>query len=134
MFEKYTNSFLKDFNFESLLDKFTQKEFLSFKSGDIIFSENDDVKDIYFLLSGEVNLCKRKNKEETELITTVHAGDIIGFCDALTTKKHYNSAVVIKDTNTFAVDKNELYNVTSKNDEFNLWVLKYLSNRIQRLE
>lgn len=134
MFEKYSNSFLKDFNFESLLDKFTQKKFLSFKPGDVIFSEDAEVSDIYFILSGEVNLCKRKSDDDFELISTVHAGDIIGFCDALTTKKHCNSAVVMKDTNTFAVNNNDLYEITRTNDEFNLWILKYLSNRIHELE
>lgn len=134
MFEKYTNSFLKDFNFESLLDKFTQKKFLSFKPGELIFSENEEVSDIYFIISGEVNLCKRKNEDEVELISTVHGGDIIGFCDALTTKKHCNSAIVMKDTNTFAVSNNDLYEVTQKNDEFNLWILKYLSHRIHEME
>lgn len=134
MFEKYSNSFLKDFNFDSLLEKFSQKKFITFKKNDIIFSENENVSEIYFILSGEVNLCRIKPGNELEIISIVHSGDLIGFCDALTTKKHSNTALVVKETNTFAVTINDLLKITKTNDEFNLWVLKYLSNRIKQLE
>lgn len=134
MFEKYSNSFLKDFNFDSLLEKFSQKKFLTFKKNEIIFSENNEITDLYFILSGEINLCRKRNENEYELISTVHSGDIIGFCDALTNKKYSNTAIAVSDVNTFAVNKNELDEITKKNDEFNLWVLKYLSNRINQTE
>lgn len=134
MFEKYSNSFLKDFNFDSLLEKFSQKKFLTFKKNEIIFSENNEITDLYFILSGEINLCRKRNENEYELISTVHSGDIIGFCDALTNKKYSNTAIAVSVVNTFAVNKNELDEITKKNDEFNLWVLKYLSNRINQTE
>lgn len=134
MFEKYSNSFLKDFNFDSLLEKFSQKKFLTFKKNEIIFSENNEITDLYFILSGEINLCRKRNENEYELISTVHSGDIIGFCDALTNKKYSNTAIAVSAVNTFAVNKNELDEITKKNDEFNLWVLKYLSNRINQTE
>ncbi|MBL0106542.1 MAG: hypothetical protein IPP52_04425 [Ignavibacteria bacterium] len=60
MFEKYSDSFLNNFNFDSLLEKFTNKKFLTFKEGEIIFCENSYIAEIYFILSGEVNLTKIK--------------------------------------------------------------------------
>lgn len=134
MFEKYSDSFLNNFNFDSLLGKFANKKFLTYKSGEIIFCENSQITDIYFILSGEVNLTKIKNNPDYYFSTVSHSGDILGFYDALTSNEYSSNAVTMMNTNLFAVSKNEFLDFINKNNDFNLWALKYLSRRIEALD
>ncbi|MBK8381033.1 MAG: Crp/Fnr family transcriptional regulator [Ignavibacteria bacterium] len=134
MFEKYSDSFLNNFNFDSLLEKFTNKKFLTFKEGEIIFCENSYIAEIYFILSGEVNLTKIKNDPDFCFSTAAHSGDILGFYDALTSNEYSSNAVALMNTNVFAVSKKEFLCFINKNNDFNLWALKYLSRRIEALD
>lgn len=133
MFEKYSDSFLNSFNFDSLLGKFTCKKFLTFKEGDIIYCENSVITDIYFILSGEVNLTKIQNNDDYSFSTVSHSGDILGFYDAITSNEYSSNAVAVMNTNVFAVSKCEFLRFISNNNDFNLWALKYLSRRIEAL-
>lgn len=134
MFEKYTNSFLNDFNFNNLLEKFDNKKFITFHEGDLLYCENSPVTEIYFILSGEVILSKLNLNSESETVTLSGSGDILGFYDALTNREHSNSAVALQDTNVFAVDTDDLLKLVNRKDEFNLWALNYLSRKLEAID
>lgn len=133
MFDKYSNSFLRDFNVDTLLEKFSGKQFLNFSKGEIIFKENDVIVNVHFILTGEVNICRAKSETEFEKISSAKTGDIIGLDEVLYGDHYVNSACAEKDTNIIAVTKHDFLELTKTNDEFNLWVLKYLSHRINVL-
>jgi len=128
MFEKYSESFLN--NFDLLLEKFPDKKFITFKKDEILFTENSKVNEIYFILSGELILTKKNETGEYEKVKISLSGDILGFNDAITNSNHSVTAVTVKDTNTFSISKIDLIKVINKKDDFNLWALKYLSKRI----
>ncbi len=132
MFSKYTTSFLKDFDFKEIISKFSLREFRFFKEGTFIFSENETVSNIYFVISGKVEIRKYPIKKIKSLYC-IGAGDIIGFDDALIGENYFNSAYVLQNTNTISVKKNDFLNIMKSNDELNLWILKYLSCRINSL-
>lgn len=129
MFEKYSNSFLKDFNFDYLLEKFEKKSFMNFSRGEFIYFENEPVSNVYFILSGGIFLIKKGNDQSNGIINRSGTGDIIGLEDALLGKCYTNSAFVSKNSNVLAICKDDFLKITKRNDEFNLWVLKYLSNK-----
>jgi len=129
MFEKYSNSFLKDFNFDYLLEKFEKKTFMNFSRGEFIYYENEHVTNVYFILSGGVFLIKKGNDQCNGIVNKSGTGDIIGLEDALLGKQYTNSAYVSKNSNVLAICKDDFLKITKRNDEFNLWVLKYLSNK-----
>lgn len=130
MFDKYSNSFLKDFNFDYLLGKFEKKSFLNFERGEFIYFENEEISNIYFILSGGIFLVKKGNKPDNGKISKYGKGDVIGLEDALLGKCYINSAFVSGNANVLAICKEDFLRITGKNDEFNFWVLKYLSNKI----
>lgn len=135
MFDKYSNSFLRDFNVDTLLEKFPGKQFLNFSKGEVIFRENDFIVNVHFILTGEVNICRAKSESEYkyEKISVAKTGDIIGLDEVLYGDHYVNSSFAEKDTNIIAVTKHDFLELTKTNDEFNLWVLKYLSHRINVL-
>jgi CRP-like cAMP-binding protein len=130
MFERYSNSFLKDFDFNTLVNKFSQKNFLNFCKGSFIYYEKDLIASVHFILSGEVNICRFDNNFN---ICKASRGDIIGLDDVLTGGYYTNSSYAETDVNTLAITKKDFMGLLMRKDEFNLWVLKYLSYRINSL-
>jgi CRP-like cAMP-binding protein len=133
MFEKYSNSFLKDFNFDILADKFSRKEFLNYNKGSIIYREKDFIVNVHFILSGEITVCTADYNFEKEIICKALRGDILGLDDVLNGDHYMSSSYAETDVNTLAIDKKDFMELLKTKDEFNLWVLKYLSYRISSL-
>lgn len=132
MFRKYTKSFLNDFDLGEIISRFNFKKFLFFEKNSFIYFENDPVTKIYFILSGEVEVLKSSGKEHKSLYS-LGAGDLIGLDDALNGRLHTGSAHILKATNTVSVDKKDFLKFLKDHNEFNLWILKYLSCRINSL-
>ncbi len=132
MFNKYTNSFLDDFSLNEILSKFLNKEFRSFREGTFIYSENEKVSEIHFIISGKVQIRKKCNSGY-KILYCIEAGDLIGVDHALTDDHYSNSAYVVKKTNTISVSKKEFCEIVKHNDEFSHWILKYLSCKINSL-
>lgn len=130
MFDKYSSSFLKDFNFDYLLGKFEKKSFQNYSKGEFIYFENEQVSDIYFVLSGGIILVKKGIHTGNGIICKYGKGDVLGLEDALLGKCYSGSAFITCNSNVLAISKDDFLKITGKNDEFNLWVLKYLSNKI----
>ncbi len=130
MFERYTNSFLNDFNLDSLICRFEKVNFRFFKRGEFIYLMGDKVDSVYFVLSGEVNVGKYSDDDDVMSLRQLHAGDILGIDDAISESEHSKSAFAVSDVNLIAIKKDEFLELTSRRDEFNLWLLKYLSNKI----
>lgn len=130
MFDKYSNSFLRDFNFDYLLGKFEKNCFLNFERGEFIYFENELISNIYFILSGGIFLIKKRSESSDKIILKYGKGDVIGLEDTLLGKCYSSSAFVSGNANVLAISKDDFLKITRKNDDFNLWVLKYLSNKI----
>lgn len=133
MFERYSNSFLHDFSLDNLLCKFSNVRFKSFKKGEFIYSENEALNSLYFILSGEVSIGLFSDDNGIRQFANCVSGDIIGIDDALSEKKYTKSAYAVTNVNTIEISKAEFIDLTRKNDEFNLWILKYLSNKINAI-
>lgn len=134
MFEDFSNSFLRDFNFDKFIEKFEQKNFLHYSENEFIYFEKDFITNVYFILSGEVNICRLENIQIKEVISKAKAGDVIGFDDVLVGDYYLNSSYAAAETNVIEINKNEFIELTKKNDEFNLWTLKYLCNKLSSLD
>lgn len=130
MFESYSNSFLKDFNLGQLLGKFGNVRFRSFKSGEFIFREKEAIRNIYFVLSGEISIGNFSDDSAVVALHSCTAGDIIGLDDALSGNRFTKSAFAVITANVVEISKSEFIELTGRNDEFNLWLLKYLGNKI----
>ena len=133
MFERYSNSFLKDFNIDNLLGKFSGVHFRTFKKGEFIYRENERIEFVYFILSGEVSIGRFSDDSLSLHISKFVSGDVAGIEDAVSGKYYTKSAFAVTDVNLIEIKKSEFIELTKKNDEFNLWILKYFSNRINSL-
>jgi CRP-like cAMP-binding protein len=133
MFERYSNSFLRDFNLDNLLLKFKRILFKSFTKGEFIYRENERVDFVYFILSGEVSIGNFSDDSGVCRISKCSSGDVIGFDEAISGLRHTKSAFAVSNVNAIEIKKSEFIDLTKRNDEFNLWILKYLSDKINLL-
>lgn len=129
MLSKFTNSFLNDFSMSEILMKFPVREFRFFERHSFIFTEGQPVSDIHFIISGKIEIRKRHLGAFRKLYYA-KAGDLIGIDHALISDHYSNSAYVVQNTNTISVSKKEFSKILQCNDEFSLWLLKYLSKEI----
>lgn len=130
MFEKFTNSFLKDFNFSELLLKFRRNRFLFYSKGEIIYSTNDIISNIFFILSGNIEIISCQIFGFTENPVKYSSGEILSLSDILTGNYYSGSALAKTNVNILSIEKNEFLKLLNRNDEFNLWTLKYISTRL----
>jgi len=128
MFEKYSDSFLKDFDIHKKLSE-VAKKLVSFDKGTLIYSEHDPVRCVYFILSGRVEMRKLIN-EKNESLGYIGAGDLIGLDDALTGDHYSKTVYATKRTELISVRKNDFMILLSLDNDFRLWILKYLCLRI----
>jgi len=127
MFRKYTNSFLKDFDVDKLLSEFIAKEFNSYQEGCFIFSKNEIISGIHFILRGEIEILDTAVSEPV-ILGYSRAGDIIGLDSAFAGDRYFNSVKAVKITETISVNKHDFVNYLKSDPEFNLWILSYMSN------
>ncbi len=133
MFERFSNSFLNDFNLDMLLGKFKSIRFRFFRKGEFIYMENEEAAAVYLVLSGEISIGSFSDDSDVRAISCSRSGDVIGFDDALSGSRYTRSAFAASDVNAVEISRSEFLDLTRRNDEFNLWMLKYLSRKIDML-
>jgi len=130
MFEKFSNSFLRDFDFNLLIDKFENKTFRTYLKGDCILKEGNPPDEIFFILSGKIIIGHTLPDGNIYTHYELTGGDILGIDNALRNENYSHSAVADIDTNVMIISKEEILSFNG----FNIWLLKYLSTRISKLE
>ncbi|HAY34679.1 MAG TPA: Crp/Fnr family transcriptional regulator [Ignavibacteria bacterium] len=134
MFEKFSDSFLKDFDLDFLINRFSKNNFHTFLKGDKIVSQGSSPAGVYFILTGNIEAGTVLPDGNFIIKYELSAGDILGIEDVLRDENYVYSAIAASDTNVMIIPKDEFVSVTGKNDEFNIWLLKYLSKRIGKFE
>ncbi|MGM0438251.1 MAG: DUF2225 domain-containing protein, partial [Bacillota bacterium] len=104
------------------------------KSGENIFTYNKPAKNLYFILSGKINLfIKTKNSKERQ-IDQLKSGDIFGEAALLENNKHNSKAVVSKDANLLMFTPKNFKELMDKQNNFTETIVKNLSKRIKILQ
>ncbi|MEO8663977.1 MAG: cyclic nucleotide-binding domain-containing protein [Ignavibacteria bacterium] len=128
MFEKYSDSFLKDFDIQKKLSEVTRK-FISLNKSSLIYTEHDRVRYVYFILSGKVEMRKLIN-ERNESLGCIGPGGLIGVEDALTGDYYGKTIYTLEETDLILVRKNDFMILLALDNDFRHWILKYLCLRI----
>lgn len=102
--------------------------------GDCILDQGDSPDEIFFILSGKVIIGNMLPEGKMSIHYELAGGDILGIDNALRNEIYSHSAIADLDTNVMIISKEEFLSFKGINDEFNIWLLKYLSNRISKLE
>ena len=111
---------------------FTRKN-LHFKKGDVIFNEHDEGEEMYFIVSGEVQIVKTIDDVDVNL-ASLSSGDFLGEMALITGSRRVASAIAFTDCNLHVMDKDTFVsNITNSRDFVNR-ILASLASRLEETD
>jgi putative methionine-R-sulfoxide reductase with GAF domain len=107
---KLLNNILFDqLNFDSIKGQLITKS-----EGEILFRDSDDATSLFLVVSGEINLLKKKENQKTES-SVIGENDFFGVDEFLQQGKRRSTAVVLRDSYIIALSKPEVDNLIEQN-------------------
>ena len=87
-------------------------------AGTTVFKEFDRAKDLYVILSGEINLAISDKEDSCRLIGTVRQGDLMGWSPLVGRPRNYDTARTVTDVTALRLDAQKLMEFCSANPDF----------------
>ncbi len=111
---------------------FTKKN-LHFKKGDVIFDEQDEGKEMYFIDSGEIQIAKTIGDVDVN-IASLSSGDFFGEMALITGSRRVASAMAFTDCSLHVMDKDAFMSNITNNRNFVNKVLLTLACRLEETD
>lgn len=106
-----------------------------FKKGTLIFAEDENSSELYLLLSGQVEIFKKINKNSKKTLAILDPGTIFGEGALLSDKPRNASAITIQDVEALVIEKEDFQFFVKNNPEaavaFLLALFKIVNQRLQ---
>jgi len=110
------------------------KKPIFFDKKEILYSEDESARNLYFIKSGKVKMT-RSNVEGKELITGIYtAGNFLGHADILNGDNHKDSAVAIEKSEVVKIPSYEFVDFIHNHKDAALELLKMLSIQLGKRE
>jgi len=119
---------------EELINAFTSKEIVFFKKDDIIYSEKNEAKGIYFIKEGRVKVTKRMSAGEAKIIRLINRGSFLGMHSVINGNYYTNTAIALEDTEAFFVRREQFLDKINHDINLKLLVMKLLCEKIDDVE
>lgn len=110
------NKLLKNILFDDLNFENIKGQLLTKSEGEILFRESDNALSLYLVVSGEINLLKKRDSKKTESFV-FGENDFFGADEFLLQGKRKSTAVVLRDSYIIALSKPEVDNLIEQSDE-----------------
>ena len=131
------NSFISDAKGLILLDEISTKEDADTrfcKKKEVIYSEGQYPKGIYFLTKGKIKVFKT-NEQGKEYITDLYKeGDFFGYSSLLEDRKYTETATSLEDSSVCLIPKEEFFALIYKNSDVSRKFISLLSNNLKEKE
>jgi CRP-like cAMP-binding protein len=111
---------------------FTRRN-LHFKKGDVIFNEQDEGEEMYFIDSGETQIVKTIGTVDVK-IASLSSGDFFGEMTLITGHKRVASAKALTDCNLHVMDKEAFMSNIANSRDFVKRVLVTLARRLEEID
>lgn len=110
------------------------KKSFHFKKGDLVFTEGEEVKGIYFVFSGTVKIHKKWGTEKELILRFAKGGDIIGH-RGLGSELYYPiSGTALEPTVVCFIDLAFFKTTITVNNDFTIQLLMFYAEELQRSE
>lgn len=108
-----------------------EKNFLSFKKGDVIFREGDLGTEMYVIQKGKVEVRKKIGAEE-QILSVLEKGDFFGEMAILEGMPRSATAIALEDTDCIVINEATFDNMIKENVEIAIRMLRKLSKNLRR--
>lgn len=103
----------------------------SYKKGDIIYRQNDEANEIFFVKYGSVHLYLDYKTDNAKLIGSANEGMVFGELGVIESKPRTMTAVAAEETIVTIVDKASFPEYIKQNQNKMILVMESLSSRIR---
>lgn len=110
------------------------KRNMTFKRGQVIFSEGNQPHGVYCIHSGKVKIHKMGDEGKEQIVRLAKTANIIGYRSVLNSNSYFASATAIEDTEVCFVSKLTIVNLIKTNSNFSFSLLDLLSDDLKRAE
>ncbi len=100
---------------------------------EIVFLENQEGSDIYFLLSGNIKLYKTNEEGKEAVIHFVEPGEFFAEILLFLHNRYPVSAVAIKDSSMLAIDAIKMFKLIKENPDFAMKLISVFAHRLNYL-
>ncbi|MCB0380329.1 MAG: Crp/Fnr family transcriptional regulator [Flavobacteriales bacterium] len=117
------------------LDTLSQgKRNMTFKRGQVIFSEGNQPHGIYCIHSGKVKIHKLGDEGKEQIVRLANTSNIIGYRSVLNSDSYFASATALEDTEVCFISKPAIINLIKTNSNFSFSLMDLLSDDLKRAE
>ncbi len=106
----------------------------TFKKGDVIFDEGENLKGIYCLRYGIAKLSKLSTNGKDQIIKFVSDGEVLGQRSVISREPANLRAVAINDIDSCFIPKNLILNNLENNPNFSLEILQNLAHELKEAD
>lgn len=110
----------------SMIDFQNEKDFISYKTGDIVFDEGDLGSVMYGVVEGEVEL-----RTGGKYLASVRENELFGEMVLLDSRQRSATAVAVRDTTLAKITKERFLEYVGKDPSFALKVMGTLAGRLR---
>lgn len=107
---------------------------MSFKKGQIIFSEGGHPLGLFCVNDGKVKLEHSGIDGKEQIVRMAKGGDVLGYRALLSSERYNASAVALDDTEICFIPKDAFFNVLKNNPQLSLEIIKMLSTELRKAE
>ena len=117
-------STLRSLSPEELKVMSEEKNVLSFKKGDIIFEEGNNLNGVYCVKAGICKLSKLNANGKEQIVRFIKGGDMLGYRSVLSEEPVSLTVTALKDMEACYIPKNEILSAIKENANFSLDMMK----------
>ncbi len=129
------NEFISDVRSIDNLNKISEnREARRFRKKEIIFSEGNYAKGIYFLNKGKVKTYKSHEAGKEFITGLFKEGDFFGYLSLFEDGEYNDSAMTLEDSELCFIPKDDFYSLVYKNSEVAKKFIKMLSDNLLEKE
>ncbi len=110
------NKLLNNILFDELNLDNIKGQLITKSEGEILFRDSDDATSLYLVVSGEINILKKRETQKTES-EVVGENDFFGADGFLQQGKRKSTAVILRDSYIIALSKPEVDNLIEQNPQ-----------------
>ncbi|PHR69419.1 MAG: Crp/Fnr family transcriptional regulator [Lutibacter sp.] len=125
---------LKTLNNEELLSITDCKTTLSFKRGDVIFGESENINGVFCIRQGVCKISKMGINGKDQIINFIGKGNLLGQRSVIADEATNLKATSMTDMDVCFIPKKEIINNLTNNSKFSLSVLKNMSNALKETD
>lgn len=102
----------------------------SYKKGDIIFTAGQSVDEVYYVLSGWINVFKENSQGKQISVGLRYNGHFIGVSSIISNTDRGCSCQALIDSDLIIIPRKEFLKLVSNNNEFSNHILNLLAHRL----